>query len=259
LLDFGPAATSHYGRMMMNLFPRKHQETAMNRPLSYVWCVALAIIMLAVHSASAQFGFSGRTNSLLSLARNDAVQKDLGVSGDVAGKLNELYDQYRSASDREFKAAGFDNDALRDLPALERAAEMRKVNERSAEVTRKLLDRFVPKLEELLTSEQIQRLKEIHLQAAGIEVWLEPSFAQQLDLSEVQKALLAELRNEYSRRQQQLDGDFTQRLNRIREMNNERDAKAIEILIETQKAKLAELKGKPFDVSQLSFRRRGNN
>jgi len=231
----------------------------MNRRFSCSWCAALVISLSSIQSASAQFGFSGRTNSLVSLARYDAVQKDLGINGEVAGKLNELYDQYRNSSDREFKAAGFDNDALRDLPALERAAEMRKVNEKSAEVNRKLMDRYVPKIEELLTSEQLERLKQIHLQAAGIEAWLEPALAQELSLSEVQKAQLAELRNEYSRRQQQLDGDFLQRLSRIREMNTERDAKANDVLNESQKARLAELKGRAFDVSQLSFRRRGNN
>ena len=79
----------------------------MNQRLSFSWCVALVITLLAVQSASAQFGFSGRTNSLVSLARYEAVQKDLGVTNEVAGKLGELYDSYRNASEREFKAQGF--------------------------------------------------------------------------------------------------------------------------------------------------------
>jgi hypothetical protein len=184
------------------------------------------------------------------------VQKDLGVGGDIGGKLSDLYDAYRNASDREFKAQGFDNDALRDLPALERAAEMRRVNEKSAEVNRSLTAKFLPKLEELLTSDQIARLKQIQLQASGIEAWLEPLLSKELDLSDAQQTQLTELRNEYSRRQQQLDGDFQQRFARIREMNTERDAMALDVLNDAQKAKLAELKGKPFDVSQLSLRRR---
>jgi len=231
----------------------------MNRRLSPFFLALIAVSMLAASTAHAQFGFSGRTNSLVSLARNDAVQKDLGVGGDIGGKLSELYDAYRNASDREFKAQGFDNDALRDLPALERAAEMRKVNEKSAEVNRGLTAKFLPKLEELLTSDQIARLKQIKLQASGIEVWLEPLLSKELDLTDAQQTQLTELRNEYSRRQQQLDGDFQQRFARIREMNTERDAKALEVLNDAQKAKLSELKGKPFDVSQLSLRRRGNN
>src|SRR6478736_4322453 len=224
----------------------------MNSRVSLAIGIAFAISPLFTLTANAQFGFSGRTNSLVSLARYDAVQKDLGVNSEVAGKLGELYDAYRNSSDREFKAQGFDNDALRDLPALERAAEMRKVNEKSAEVNRNLAARYLPKLEELQTGEQIARLKQIQLQANGIEVWLEPLVAKELDLSEEQKTQLSELRNEYNRRQQQLDGDFQQRFARIRELNTERDAQAMTVLSEGQKAKLAELKGQPFDVSQLS-------
>ena len=221
--------------------------------------MSIAICLLTMETASAQFSFGSRTNSLVSLARYEAVQKDLGVGSDVSGKLNEVYDAYRNASDREFKAMGFDNDAIRDLPALERAAEMRKVSEKSAEVNRGLMAKFLPELEELLTSEQIQRLKEIQLQAAGVDAWLEPALAKELDLSEAQKEQLAELRNEYSRRTQQIDGDFQIRIAKTRELNVERDAKAAELLEDSQRTKLGELKGKPFDVSQLSFRRRGNN
>jgi hypothetical protein len=226
----------------------------MFRRLLLLFLTFVAVSVLATSPVRAQFGFSGRTNSLVSLARYEAVQKDLGVESEVAGKLSELYDAYRSASDREFKAQGFDSDALRDLPALERAAEMKKVNEKSAEVNRGLAARFLPKLEELLTSDQLARLKQIQLQASGIEVWLEPLLSKELDLSDAQQTQLSELRNEYNRRQQQLDGDFQQRFARIRELNAERDAKAIEVLNDAQKARLVELKGKPFDVSQLRRR-----
>jgi len=230
----------------------------MNRQMLRSLVLVLAVSLGVGQSASAQFGFGRSTNSLVSLARNEAVQKDLGVPSDVGGKLSALYDEYRNASDREFKAQGFDNDAIRDLPALERAAEMRKVNEASTDVNRKLLARFLPKVEELLTSEQLGRLKQIQLQAAGVEVWLEPLLAKELDLSEAQMTQLGELRKEYSRRQTQLDGDPQQRYARIRELNAERDKQALTVLSDAQKAKLEELKGKPFDVSQLGFRRRNN-
>jgi len=42
-------------------------------------------------------------------------------------------------------------------------------------------------------------------------------------------------------------------------LNTERDNKGLELLMADQKAKLTELKGQSFDVSQLGFRRRGNN
>ena len=208
--------------------------------------------------ASAQ-RFGSRSNTLVSLAANEVVQKELGISGDLAAKLDDLNDQYREASQREFSRSGIDFSAIGDLPALERAAEMRKLSEKTAEINRKLTGQFQPKLDELLTPPQIDRLKQIQLQASGIDVWLEPLIAKELDLTDAQRTQLTELRAEYSRRVQQLDGEFQQRFARTRELNAERDKQALDLLSETQRARLKELQGAPFDVSQLGFRRRGNN
>jgi hypothetical protein len=231
----------------------------MNRCLRFHVAATIIGTLCVTQSASAQ-RFSGRSNSLPSLAANEAVQKDLNVSREAAAKLSELSDEYRAASQRESSRLGIDYSAISDLPALERAAEMRAINEKTAQVTRKLTAEFLPKLEGVLTLEQMQRLKQIYLQASGIDVWIEPETAKELALSEEQQQKLTELRNDYSRRQQLLDGDFQQRFARIRELNSERDAKALTMLSEEQKAKLETLKGTPFDVSQLGFgRRRGNN
>src|SRR5205085_5321998 len=143
-----------------------------------------------------------------------------------------------------------DYSALSDLPAAERAVEMRKTSEKSASANRKLAAAFLPKLAEILTPDQILRLKQIQLQASGIDVWIEPEIAKDLDLNNDQQAKLTELRNDYTRRTQSLDGDFQQRFAKIRELNAERDAKAIELLTAEQKAKMDELKGVPFDVRQ---------
>jgi hypothetical protein len=224
-------------------------------------CMVLFVVCVAAASPAwgQRFGF-GRTNSLPSLAAYEAVQKELGVQGEAAAKLSALSDEYRAASQKEFTALGVDYSALSDLPALERAAEMRSVNEKTASVSRKLAAQFNPKVEAVLTSDQFQRLKQIQLQANGIDVWTEPEFAKELDLTEAQLTQLAALRNEYSRRQQLLSGDFQERFAKIRELNTERDRLAIDLLTPPQQEKLTALKGQPFDVSQISFgRRRGNN
>jgi len=227
-------------------------------------CLVIALVTLvaslATRTASAQRFFGSRTNSLVSLAANEAVQKHLLIADDAAAKLNSLYDEYRAASQKEFTALGIDYSALGDLPAAERAVEMRKVTEKTAGVNRKLMADFLPKLAQMLTPDQIGRLKEIQLQASGIDVWTEPEIAKALDLSDDQQAKLTELRNDYNRRQQQLDGDFQQRFAKIRELNAERDARALTMLTEQQKGRLKEMQGAPFDVSQIGFgRRRGNN
>jgi len=172
-------------------------------------------------------------------------------------RTNTLGDEYRTASQKVFTSLGIDYSAISDLPGLERAAEMRRASEKTAEVNRKLTADFAPKLAAVLSPAQFHRLKQIQLQTSGIDVWTEPEFAKDLELSDEQSSKLTELRNEYSRRQQLLDGDFQQRSARIRELNAERDNKGLDLLTAEQKTKLAELKGQSFDVSQL--RRRGNN
>jgi hypothetical protein len=221
--------------------------------------VVFLIATFLAEPVAAQRFFGSRTNSLTSLAANDAVQKDIGVSGEAATRLNAISEEYRAASQKEFTALGIDYSAISDLPALERAAEMRRVSDSTAKVNRKLMADFLPKLAEVLSPEQILRLKQIQLQASGIEVWTEAEVAKDLELNEDQLKMLTELRNEYNRRQQLLDGDFQQRFARIRELNAERDNKALELLSAEQKARLTALQGAPFDVSQLGFRRRGNN
>jgi hypothetical protein len=222
--------------------------------------VALLSTVSMARPAAAQ-RFSGRsTNSLTSLAANDSVQKHLGIAGDAAARLNALGDEYRAASQKEFTALGIDYSALGDLPAAERAVEMRKVNEKTAQATRKLTADFMPKLEQWLTPDQMERLKQIQLQASGVDLWTEPAFAKELELTDEQVKKITALRDDYNRRQQQLDGDFQQRFARIRDLNAERDTKALDLLTSAQREKLIALKGPPFDVSQLGFgRRRGNN
>src|SRR5262245_7345589 len=220
---------------------------------------ALVVVALISQNASAQRFFGSRTNSLTSLAATETVQKHIGVAGDAVNRLNAIGDEYRTAIQKEQTALGIDYSAISDLPAAERAVEMRRASEKTADANRKLAAAFLPKLQELLTPDQILRLRQIQLQASGIDVWMEPEIATELDLSKDQQAKIKELRDDYNRRQQQLDGDFQQRFAKIRELNAERDAKALELLTTAQKAKLDELKGAPFDVSQLGFRRRGNN
>jgi len=228
--------------------------------LRTVWCAGTLLIVASVaQTASAQRSFGSRSNSLTSLAANESVQKHLGISGEAMGRLNTISDEYRNAIQKEFAAQGIDYSAISDLPAAERAVEIRRASEKTAEANRKLAAAFLPKLQELLTPDQIVRLKQIQLQASGIDVWLEPEVIKELDLTKEQQAQITDLRNDYSRRQQQLDGDFQQRFAKIRELNTERDGKALELLTAAQRTKLDELKGAPFDISQLGFRRRGNN
>src|SRR6266576_2888683 len=127
----------------------------------WIFPFCLAVTASFTQTASAQRFFGSRTNTLVSLAANDAVQKDLGVGGEAVAKLNTLGDEYRTASQKVFTSLGIDYSTISDLPALERAAESRKVSEKTVEVNRKFTADFTPKLAEVLSPAQIHRLKQI--------------------------------------------------------------------------------------------------
>ena len=79
----------------------------------WVMLCSLALVVALTAAAAAQqrrggfgFGFGNRQQSLVSLAAQEPVQKDLGLSADAAGKLNGLNDEYRAAIQKEMQAAG---------------------------------------------------------------------------------------------------------------------------------------------------------
>src|SRR2546425_657234 len=82
--------------------------------------------------------FGSRTNSLASLAATESVQKHLGITGDAVSRLNTINDEYRAAIQKEYTALGIDYSAISDLPAAERAVEMRKASENTTDANRKL-------------------------------------------------------------------------------------------------------------------------
>lgn len=228
------------------------------------------IVGLVATSASAQqgrrgFGFFGGGfgpgGNLLTLATNEAVQKELGIGADLAAKLTSLRDDYRAAIQKEYQTAGIDFQNFQNLSADERQKVMAKMTE----INTKLNEEFTPQLAKLLSADQMVRLKQIQIQAQGATaLTANPEVAKELNLSEEQQRKLSDLQAEYARRQRDLfaSGDPQERLAKMRELSSERDAKMLAVLTDEQKQKFTALKGEPFDVSQLGFGgrgRRGNN
>jgi hypothetical protein len=236
-------------------------------------CVmAIALVALVAAAAEAQqgkgrggfgFGFGGPGNrGLVSLASNEAVQKDLGLSSDVVGKLNTLNDDLRAARTKEYSTAGIDLQNFQNLSSDERQKRTEKMND----VNTKLDEEFTPKLKELLSADQMKRLKQIQMQEQGAGALTNAAVAAELSLTDDQKKKLDDLLAEYGRKQRELftagggGGDFQERFAKLRDLNSERDKKALELLTAEQKTKYEALKGSPFDVSQLGLGgRRGKN
>jgi len=209
---------------------------------------------LFVAAASAQDkkgrGFGGRGgggfgNDLPTLAANEAVQKDLGLSSDSASKFTSLRDDYRAASQKERQNANIN---FQDFGNPE---SQRKL----AEITRKLNAEFDPKVKEMVSADQYKRLKQIQLQASlrnlGPSALTAPDLASELKLTDEQKKKLDDLNTEFGRRQRELftGGNVDQQA--FAKLREERTTKTMEVLTAEQKQNLDTLKGSAFDVTQL--------
>jgi hypothetical protein len=212
---------------------------------------------------------------LINLSVAEPVLKDLGLEGDKSAKLKELAENYSTAIREENEKAGLGRggfQALQGLSADEAQAKMREMNEKRAEITKKLNEKFIPQLKETLTAEQFQRVQQISWQAAGSAAFADPELVKALSLSKETQEKITAHNEEYARKQRELfqggfgggggapgagggaggAGGFQESLAKMQELTKERDAKAIELLPKDQQELFAKLKGKPFDTASLA-------
>ncbi len=243
--------------------------------MSRNWLTALVFGLAAavlVGPASAQqegrgrgrggFGFGQQEQTIFSLVRNEAVQKDIGLTD--AAKVREIAEEFNSSIRSEMESSGLSFQGLRDLPEAERAAKMREFQTKSAEVTKKVTEKLEPKLKEALTAEQLARLNEIKIQAAGINALSDAAVVKELGLSEEQQKKIADIRAEADKARQEMmasarggGGNFQEVMTKVREAAAATLTKATDVLDAGQKEKFSALKGKPFDVAQLGGGRGG--
>jgi hypothetical protein len=221
--------------------------------------VAIVAMALLVAGASAQqkgkggfrgggaaFGAFG--NSLVMLAGIEAVQKDLGLSGDTTSKLNSLREDLNAARQKEYQTAGINPQDFQNLSAEQR----QKMNQ----IGNQLNDEFNPKLKQIVSGDQYKRLQQISLQSGlrnqGPSALLAPDVASELKLTDEQKQKLNTLNMEFAQKQRELfTGGFDQAA--AAKLREDRTTKTMEVLTAEQKEALNKLKGSEFDVSQLGF------
>lgn len=226
--------------------------------------LCIGLVALTLTSATAQqrsrggFGSRGGT-SLVTVAANENVQKDLGTSADTAGKLRELRDDYFAAVQKENQNAGISFQGIQNMSREERE----KMTAKMAEVGRKLNDEFNPKVKALVSDDQYKRLQQIQLQSnlrnSDPSALTAADVAAELKLTDDQKTKLNDLNSEFGGRLRELftgggGGGNQEAFAKLRE---ERTTKTLEILTADQKTALEKLKGPEFDVSQLGFGGRG--
>jgi len=200
------------------------------------------------------------SDNIVNIAGIEAVQKDLGVSDEVARKLTLLRDEYRAAIQKEYQAAELNP---RFNPNQLTFEQRRK----HVEIGRSLNDRFFPKAEELLSADQQRRLQQIQFQSRlrsrGPGAFVMPEVASELKLTDDQTRKLNALRSEFMRAafptassfKSKERKDVAERLMKHREefaaKASELLTKAMEVLTAEQKETLNKLKGNEFDLSKL--------
>jgi Spy/CpxP family protein refolding chaperone len=192
---------------------------------------------------------AGGPGSLVELTRLEEVQKELKLTDDQKEKLKTLAEDVRT----KVRAAMSE---LRDVPPEELKAKQSEFEKKAAEASQKAEKQMA----EILKPEQLARLKEIGLQAAGPAALLKPEVAKDLGLSDEQRdnvkkifgeareqrqKLLASMRDLEPEERMQKMGETREKMNQIQKETGE---KAMKVLTAEQRDKFEKMKGKKIDL-----------
>ncbi len=205
------------------------------------------------------FGGRGGSTSLISLAANEAVQKELALDDVIKDAIKEIDSSYRDAIQKAMSAGG-GLASFRDMSEEDRQKAMDKLTEQRNTV----LAKFTPELKDALSPEQFKRLNEIRVQALRDQVYADADVVKALALKKEQQDKIAEINKDFTAKQREMfqpqggdsggRPDFTAMRTKMEEAGKARDGKLSDVLTKEQQAKLTELKGKEFDVAQLQPR-----
>jgi hypothetical protein len=225
---------------------------------SLIPCVAvaaLAFLIVDVHQANAQGrggrggmrgGFGPQGVDDITVAGNANVQKEINVKDEQKEKLKDLSDDIRE----EFMSAmsaggGRPPGGGQDATPEERA----KMQAKFAEIRKTINEKFHPKLAEILDKDQMKRVHEIAIQAAGAHALLDADVQKDLAITADQKEKLTTISKDIQK--QLASVPRAERMTKMQELNEEATAKSNEVLTKDQQEKFASLKGKPFDTKLL--------
>jgi Spy/CpxP family protein refolding chaperone len=185
-------------------------------------------------------GMGGGGMQLLTLALNDKVQKELEIVDDQKTKLTELSTEQRTAMRDVF--------SNQDLSQEDRQTKMRD-----------LQDKFQKKLADILLPKQLDRLKQIQLQAEGAMALSNPDVVKALNLTTEQQDKMKTLRDDaQAKRRDALQGlSGQERMTKMQEMNKELGDKLLAILTPDQVAQFDKMKGPKVDIDFSTIMGRG--
>jgi hypothetical protein len=210
------------------------------------WLLVIGVAALMVSPALAQNrgrGQRGGGGGPGFLINNEAVQKELKLSEEEVTKGKEAVQGITEKYQEEFGK-------LRDLDQEERMTKMRELTTKQGEET-------YAALEKAWKPEQVKRLKQIGVQAQGLQAFMSPAVDKALKLTDEQKEKVRSLQMEQGEEMQGLrgggGGDPTEMMKKMATMRKEFTGKAVALLTDDQKKEWKELTGDPFDVPMQPF------
>ncbi len=202
------------------------------------------------------FGGGGGGAMLLAIPK---VQEELKITDEQKTKLQALAEKLGAEMRERF--AGF-----RDLSDEERQKRMEEMQAEGA----KRLEEVRKQVAEILKPEQVKRLRQIELQQQGVRALERAEVAEELGITDAQKADMQKVREEIEAKMQAMREErrgqqgppSEERMAEFRKMREEAEAKVMAVLTDAQKQKLRDMMGEPFEMPPMEFGRgpggRGN-
>jgi hypothetical protein len=173
------------------------------------------------------------------LVSNKSVQKELGLTEDQAKKATEAVNAVRQKHQDDF--AG-----LRDLEGEERA-------QKAQQLMKTVGDEQMKSIADILSADQIKRLKQISLQTRGAQAFADPEIQKDLKLTDDQKDKIKTINDDARQEMGALfsgGGGFgdpeTQK--KMAALRKETLEKVTAVLEDSQKKSWKEMTGNPFEV-----------
>jgi Spy/CpxP family protein refolding chaperone len=162
------------------------------------------------------------------------VQKELNLTEDQQAKIKEIRDKGRAAGRELFSG-------MRDWSEEERRTKMEEIGKKSQAQAE----------ENALLPKQLERLKGIALQAAGVQALNDKQVQQDLKLEDYQTAAIRVIGARSGKKIRELftgGGDPQTAGSKIEEIRKESEKQTVDLLTDDQKASLERMKGDKLEV-----------
>ena len=178
------------------------------------------------------FGGGPGRGGELGLLFDERVREELEIVDSQVEELRGLMDGMRNKMREMFSG-------LRDLSQEEREAKFAELREKAASAREEIQEQ----VNGVLLDHQVERLKQIAFQRqlqGGVDGFTSDRVGEALNITEAQREKLEGMREE-------LEAEYREKLAKIREELRE---KVLSVLDSSQRAKLEELTGEPFDFGR---------